>query len=181
MSPAENDDIRLMLRVKARDRDALAALYARYAKPLLRFIVSMVGRREVAEDALQETFLRVWRAAPAYEPSAAVSTWLFTIARNAALNLFARERGRSLTDGELENAMPAEGTPPGSAPAGETGEALRAAIDRLPAGERAVVILSAYGGLRYAEIGRALGIPEGTVKSRMSGAVARLRRMIGGM
>jgi RNA polymerase sigma-70 factor (ECF subfamily) len=177
MSLAENDDIRLMLRVKARDRDALAALYARYAKPLLRFIVSMVGRREVAEDALQETFLRVWRAAPTYEPAAAVSTWLFTIARNAALNLLARERGRPLTDAEIEEVATV-GTTPGSDPADGTNETLRAAIDRLPPGERAVVILSAYAGLRYADIGRALGIPVGTVKSRMSSAVARLRRMI---
>jgi RNA polymerase sigma-70 factor (ECF subfamily) len=173
MAEPGDPDVQLMLRVKARDREAMASLYARYATPLFRFLLHLMGRREPAEDVLQETFLRVWRAGPAYEPSAAVSTWLFTVARNAALNALARQRGRALTDAEAEGAVAPEAEEGG----GER-EAVRAAVDRLPAGERAVVILSVYGGLRYAEIARALGIPAGTVKSRMAAAVARLRRRV---
>ena len=184
MDAARDPDIDLLLRVKARDPEGLAALYARFARPLFRFLLTLTGRRETAEDALQETFLRVWRAGPTYEPSAAASTWLFTVARNAALNVLARERGRPVTwdDLEREGAGPetvAAGDAPGAAlEAAEQADALRRAVGRLPPGERAVVALAVDARLRYAEIARALGIPEGTVKSRMAASIRKLREMM---
>jgi RNA polymerase sigma-70 factor (ECF subfamily) len=185
MAAARDPDIDLLLRVKARDPEGLAALYARFARPIFRFLLAMTGRREAAEDALQETFLRVWRAGPAYEPVAAASTWLFTVARNAALNALAKERGRPVTWADLDQeegpaeAAAAESAAPGAAlETAERAAALRRAVDRLPPGERAVVSLAVDACLRYAEIARALEIPEGTVKSRMASAVRRLREMM---
>jgi RNA polymerase sigma-70 factor (ECF subfamily) len=179
MTAARDADIGLLLRVRDRDPEALAALYARFAKPLFRFLAAMTGRREAAEDALQETFLRVWRAGPGYEPTAAASTWLFTVARNAALNALAKERGRPMTWADLdreEAPADAAGATPGAAlEAAEQAGALRRAIGRLPPGERAVVSLAVDAGLPYAAIAAALEIPEGTVKSRMASAVRRLR------
>jgi RNA polymerase sigma-70 factor (ECF subfamily) len=179
MSSAD-DDRRLMLRVKAGDREAFAALYARFAGPLFRYLLGLAGRRDAAEDALQETFLRIWRAAPEYEPAAALSTWLFTIARNAGLNVLARERVRIPHPGDR-----ATGPDPGPRPgdrleAEERADAVRRAVVRLPAGERDAVLLSLFAGLRYAEIARVLDIPEGTVKSRMASAVGKLGGMLRG-
>ena len=183
MPAASDPDVALLLRVKSRDPDALAALYARFARPLFRFLLDRTGgRREAAEDLLQETFLRVWRAAPSYAPSAAATTWLFTIARNAALNARARERGRAAAEGDPDRSA---GTGPRGADAPESAlaaeeraAAVRRAVDGLPPGERDVVRLAVFERRRYADVARALGIPEGTVKSRMASAIGRLRGAI---
>jgi RNA polymerase sigma-70 factor (ECF subfamily) len=176
--PSADDDLRLMVRVKAGDRDAFASLYARFAGPLFRYLRGLVGRRDAAEDALQETFLRVWRAAPDYEPSAALSTWLFTIARNAGWNVIARERVRPAAPADRGADPPSPPRPGDRLEAEERAGAVRRAVDRLPDGERDVVLLAVFAGLRYAGIARVLDIPEGTVKSRMASAVGKLRGML---
>ena len=75
-----------MARLAQGDEQALADLHRRWAKPLLNFLNGMCGDRILAEDLTQEVFVRVWRAAPRYEPTAKFSTWLFHIARNHWLN-----------------------------------------------------------------------------------------------
>ena len=75
-----------MARLARGDEQALAELHRRWAKPLLSFVRGMCGDPVLAEDLVQEVFVRVWRAAPRYEPTAKFSTWLFHIARNHWLN-----------------------------------------------------------------------------------------------
>src|SRR5687768_3667490 len=82
----QQESFALMARLAAGDSSALEGLYERWGGPVLSFVERMCGDRATAEDLLQEVFVRVWRAAPRYEPTAKFSTWLFQVARNATLN-----------------------------------------------------------------------------------------------
>src|SRR5882672_3593893 len=92
----------LMLRVKAGDRDAFETLFRLYEKPLTNYLFRLCGNRARSEDLLQDAFLRLWKAAPTYEPSAKVSTYIFRIAHNLFLNDAARRREKALESLEAE-------------------------------------------------------------------------------
>jgi RNA polymerase sigma-70 factor (ECF subfamily) len=160
-----------MLRVKAGDRAALEEIFRLYRKPLLNYFHRLGADPSLAEDLLQESFLRLWRAARVYQASAKVSTYIFRIAHNLYLNQAARRRERPLEGPGAE--LP--GTDPSRR---ETQEAVRRAVEQLPEGERECLVLSEYNGLKYAEISEILGIPEGTVKSRMFSALRRIREAL---
>jgi RNA polymerase sigma-70 factor (ECF subfamily) len=167
----------LMLRVKAGDRAAFEELYALYRKPLANFLYRLCWNRTLAEDLLQETFLRLWRAAPGYEPAARVSTYVFKIAHNLHLNEAARRREKLLEDADPE----LRDDPSADLHRREVQKAVRKAIESLPEGERECLLLSEDQGFKYAEIAEILDIPVGTVKSRMFSAVARLREALQGL
>lgn len=185
MDPDTAESVALMQRCAAGDEQALAALYDRWASPLLSFIERMCGDRATAEDVVQEVFLRVWRAAPRYQPTAKYSTWLFQVARNAWLNERERQVRRPVpVDFEAPDAAPSA-LPAPSAPAGESpaktaldrelSERIDGAVARLPERLREVWLLGAQQGLPYQDVAAALEIPVGTVKSRMFQAVRLLR------
>ncbi|MCG3135808.1 MAG: ECF RNA polymerase sigma factor SigW [Planctomycetes bacterium] len=186
--PADDPSVAAMARLGRGDETALAELYERWSGPLLHFIERMCGDRATAEDVLQDVFLRVWRAAPAYQPTARFSTWLFQIARNAWLNELEkkRRRPRSLDDspsddggsggsGSAEIADPRAPRPERGAMDSELAERIRTAVGRLPPKLREVWVLGAAQETPYPEIAEILGIPVGTVKSRMFQAVRLLR------
>lgn len=164
-------ETRLMLEVKGGSRDAFEELYALFRKPLANFLHRLCWNPQLVDDLVQEVFLRVWRAAPSYEPKAKVSTWIFHIAHNLWINQSTKRREQPLegTDAPVESA-PEEGLE-----RRELRDAVRRAVEALPAGEREVLILAEYNGFRYPEISEILGIPVGTVKSRMFSALRRLR------
>jgi RNA polymerase sigma-70 factor (ECF subfamily) len=87
-----DDDVRLMLAVRAGDASAFDALFRRWSAPLLRYVDRMVRDPAAAEELVQETFLRLYRARERYEPEARFSTWLYTIATRLALNELRRPR-----------------------------------------------------------------------------------------
>lgn len=161
----------LMLRVKGGDRSAFAELFALFEKPILNYLYRLGRSRPLAEDLLQDAFLRVWKAAPGWEPAAKVSTWIFRIAHNLYLNEAARRREKPL-DGADEASTQ---DPSDDLRRRELRAAVRKAVDALPEGEREVLLLSEFDGFKYAEIADVLGIPVGTVKSRMFSAVQRLK------
>jgi RNA polymerase sigma-70 factor (ECF subfamily) len=86
----------LMLRVKAGDRAAFEEIFRLYQKPLTNYLYRLTGNRARSEDLLQDAFLRLWKAAPTYEPSAKVSTYIFRIAHNLFLNDAAWRREKAL-------------------------------------------------------------------------------------
>ena len=92
----------LMLRVKAGDRAAFEEIFRLYQKPLANYLYRLTGNRTRAEDLLQDAFLRLWKAAPNYEPSAKVSTYVFRIAHNLFLNEAARRREKALESIDAE-------------------------------------------------------------------------------
>lgn len=187
-------DERNMLAAGKGDQEAFAALYDRWSGPILRYFWHTCYDRAAAEDFMQETFLRIWRAAPRYEVRARFSTFLFQVAKNLWLNERAKILRRPLKvsldaprdagdDGDgssLAERLAGDGPSPGDdAARAETGRRIRAAVDLLSDKLRDVFVLAAFQELPYQEVGDILGIPEGTVKSRMWAAVRVLRERLG--
>ena len=176
-----DDDVRLMLAFQAGDDAAFEALFARWAGRVLRFVERMVGEASVAEDLVQETFVRVWRARGRYRADARFSTWLFTIAGNAARNELRRPFRRAphdgFEDGEGVLAL-AAGAPPADAQvhARREGKALGAAFAALPVRQREALWLRAVEGLSYAEVAAALATSEMSVKALIHRARAALAK-----
>jgi RNA polymerase sigma-70 factor (ECF subfamily) len=156
----------LMRGLAVGDGEALAALCARWQRPLFRFLARQTGGRDV-EDLYQETWLRVVRAAPRFDPGRRFATWLFQI----AVNLCRDWRRRP---------PPEPADPPPDAAAPDAAAATDAALDvrrllgALPEAQRSVVILRYYHDLGEDEVAEILGCPRGTVKSRLHHAMARL-------
>lgn len=179
-------DKELMLRVKGGDMAAFEALYARYSRPLLNFFYRLVWDRDFAEDLMQETFLRLWKGSRNYRPSGKFTTYLFQIAKNHWLNEREKRRRRiapvSLEAGAdessngLRDAVEAgERGPMAETLNKELGEAIARAVSTLSEKLRMVFVLGQLDGMKYADIAEILGIPVGTVKSRMSNAEKAIR------
>jgi RNA polymerase sigma-70 factor (ECF subfamily) len=182
-----DDDVRLMLAFRDGDDGAFDRLFERWAGRVLRFVARMVKEPGVAEDLVQETFLRVWRARARYQPEARFSTWLFTIAGNAARNELRRPfRGKphDSLDDEREGAaieLAAEDPPADEVvDARRSGAGIEAALAGLPERQREALWLCAVEGLSYAEVAAALKTSEPSVKALIHRARVALARPGGG-
>jgi RNA polymerase sigma-70 factor (ECF subfamily) len=174
------DDASLMLRVRGEDDgDAFAVLVVRHQKTLLNFFVRS-GVQYDCEDLVQQTFLRLYRYRGRYVATAQFTTFLFLLARQVWIDeLRRRKRRERLAEGLAAEPHP-EFVEPVGASMGTAGDLdLAGALAALPEGLRLVVELGVYQELAYAEVARILGIPVGTVKSRMFNALARLRESLG--
>jgi RNA polymerase sigma-70 factor (ECF subfamily) len=167
--PADGHDGDLARRFAAGDPEALRELFDRYAGAVLTVALSRLRHRDLAEEAVQDTFVKAWRAAARFDPRRALRPWLYAIARRSAADIARRERRRPATD-----LLPAA-TPAPEAP-GDPWEAwqVRMALDDLPAGERELLRLTHFVGLTQSEVAAHLGLPLGTVKSRVHRAHRRL-------
>lgn len=172
-----------LARVAAGETDAFAGLVAVHQERLLRLCERLLGDVEEARDATQEVFLKAFRKAGAFRPQGQVYTWLYRIAVNHCLNRLRRRRlVRFLRwDDPPEDADAPAFDPPD--PAADPAAALEArrrwwatrrAIEKLPAGQRAVLILARFEGLSYRQIAEVLGITEGAVESRLFRAMRRI-------
>jgi RNA polymerase sigma-70 factor (ECF subfamily) len=132
-----------------------------------------------ADDLTLEIFVDIFRSIGSFKGRSSLSTWVYRVAFNHCLRH--RER-RSLPGVPLDDSLPASdaASPQHQAERGELGRNLDAALERLTAEHRNVVILHEMHGLTYAECAEALGVPVGTVKSRLSTAFRRLRGMLEG-
>jgi RNA polymerase sigma-70 factor (ECF subfamily) len=176
----EMDDTGLMLRVRGGDDgDAFAELVARHQKKLLNFFARS-GVQYDSEDLVQQTFLRLYRYRARYVATAKFTTFLFLLARQVWIDELRRCKRRERLAESLAAEPHAEYAEPASASAGAAGDLdLAGALATLPEGLRQVVELGVYQDLAYADIAEILGIPVGTVKSRMFNALARLREALG--
>ena len=165
------EDRELLARVATRDEVAFRRLYDRYATRVFRYALTILGSQHLAEEVVQETMVAVWEGAGSFKGSSRVSTWIFGIARNQAHALRRREsRGERVPDEPAVLPDPAERV--------EVQDRVLAAVEELPPEQREVVFLAFYEGLSYREIARILGVPEGTVKSRMYFAKRKLREVL---
>jgi RNA polymerase sigma-70 factor (ECF subfamily) len=181
-------DEALMLAVQRGDRAAFETIVRRYERRLYSFILRMVRRPQDAEDLAQEAFLRVYAHRARYCAWRPFRPWLYRIAANLCRDHGRRRRVRKALSLDApaaasgddsarplgESVADAAAGPEATAAAREQVEALERAVAALPETHRAVFLMARYEGLAYADIARALGIPEGTVKSRMNTAVRRL-------
>ncbi len=178
-------DEQAMWRVQnADDHAAFAQLVARWEQPIQRLCARMTGDLHRAEDLAQEAFSRVFSRRRDYQPAAKFSTWLWRIAINLCHDELRRRQRRPEHPLEPEGDDGADGAAvqfpgQGLSPAEvveklEQAEIVRRALLQLPETYREVVVLRHYEGLKFHEIAEVLGIPEGTVKSRMFEALDRL-------
>lgn len=153
------------------DESAARELYRRFGGAVRTVVRSTLNERALVDDAVQQTFLNAWRSAGSFDPDRQIAPWLYTIARRTAIDVLRHER-RPTTGGHVAetdagvDAISFEHT-------WELFE-LRVAIDGLPDGERELVRASYLEDLPHRAIAERFGIPEGTVKSRLSRALGRL-------
>ena len=183
MAPDETDE-QLMRRFQRGEARAFETLMLRHRTPVYAFLLRLTGERTRAEDLVQETFLRLVKGAAAWEPRAAVRTWLFTIARNLAADearraVFRRAEPLDAPGPRGAAQAPADDPPPDrAADSALLRPKLEAALAALPAEQREVFLLREHAGLRFHEIAKVTGTPENTVKSRMRYALEALRQKL---
>jgi len=170
---ADDDDVIWAVRART-DRAAFGVLYDRYVDRVYAYCRRRLQTQEAAEDATSQTFLKALAAIPRYRPEAgSFRAWLFTIANRVVIDGF--RRGKPTT--ALDDAVAVRDPDPGPervAIERETSRELYALVDRLP-DEQANLIQLRLAGLTDREIADVLGIPVGTVKSRLHAALVKLQ------
>jgi RNA polymerase sigma-70 factor, ECF subfamily len=175
LDPAVLSDPELLSRVHRAERPALGALYQRHAARMIACARRLLDEHREAEDVVQEVFLEVWQRAGDYDPErGTVRAWLMVRTRSRALDRCRmRQRSRTVPFDAAEDERPSNSPPPESL-------AVRGAVARLPAELRTVVELGYLAGMSASEMAAYVGLPIGTVKSRVARALARLRTAIAG-
>jgi len=162
-----------------RDRAAFTSLFGFYAPRIKGFLMRTGTAAEIAEELAQEVMLSVWRKADTFDASrASVSTWIYAIARNLRIDRLRHERGGAGVAAEvLYESLQSEepDRPDASLEWAERDDRVRLALRELPDEQIAVVRLSFFEDKPHGDIARILGIPLGTVKSRLRLAMAKLR------
>jgi RNA polymerase sigma-70 factor (ECF subfamily) len=179
----EFDPARLITRIAAsQDRAAFAELFQHYAPRVKAMMMKRGASSDRAEDLAQETLLRLWRKAAQFESSrATASAWVYAIARNVSIDLARRDRRAAdwLEEQERQEGEENPDQPELHLLAAEREDLVRSTIASLPADQEYVIRLSFFDGLAHGEIADRLGIPLGTVKSRIRLGLQRLREQIG--
>jgi RNA polymerase sigma-70 factor (ECF subfamily) len=172
-------------------KEAFGVLVRRYERELHGYLRRYLGDADLADDVFQNTFVQVFVKSDQYESGRPVRPWLYTIATNQAIDAL-RRNGRHQAvsldqyreesyEGEVHSLLETlEGRGPGPldlAQGQERRERIRASVDRLPDFLRQVLILAYYQGLKYRDIADIVGIPVGTVKSRLHAALVKLQEM----
>lgn len=165
---------------ESRDRNAFKKLFSAFAPKIKSFAMRNGVGPELAEEVVQETFIRVWRKAEQFDPSkASASTWLYTIARNQRIDLL-RKRHRPEPDYEDPAFIPEpEPQPTEVIVRNQEASRLKECIDALSPEQQEVLKLSFMEELPHVEVAEKLGIPLGTVKSRIRLAMKHIRSEIG--
>jgi RNA polymerase sigma-70 factor (ECF subfamily) len=169
----------LLERIARRDEAAFTELFDRLSPLVLGFLIRLLGRRDEAEEVLQEVFLQVWREASRYLPERATAKgWIFLIARSRALDLIrSREARRKREEGTGADLVVSTF---GALPETIDGQIdVHEALEELSPEQRACVALAFFAGCSQSQIATRLGIPLGTVKSRFLYGMRKLRERLG--
>jgi RNA polymerase sigma factor (sigma-70 family) len=174
------DDAVLVARARAGDTEAFGLLVGRHQRAALRTAFAVGGSESEAEDVTQEAFVKAFRALPRFREDLPLRPWLMQIVANEARN---RRRSRGRRERLAVRAAAMGGHQPSSAEDLAIGAvnaaALRTALARLDDRDRTVIAFRYFAGLSEAETAAALDVPPGTVKSRLSRALGRLRAELG--
>jgi RNA polymerase sigma-70 factor (ECF subfamily) len=179
---SEDEEFRLIERIAAKDRDAFHLLYSDYERRLLAYLARMTGSREDAEDLMVEVMMTVWQDAARFKKNSRLSTWIFGIAHNKAMNAIRKKGRKTFIDIEEAKAVTSsEADPHLKQIERENRERIKIALDQLSAEHREVIELTFYHEKSCAEIAAIIRCPEGTVKTRMFYARQRLRFILARM
>lgn len=180
---SSTEDVKIMLRVRDGDIDAFEMLVEKHQHSVVGTVARMLGNPSDAEDIAQQVFIRVWKSAARYEPSAKFTTWLMTITRNLVFNE-SRRRSRARIvplhdeneDGPaVQHADPDASTPADDLLDSELREAVDSAIAELPEKHRLAIVLRRYENMAYEEIAKVLKTSVPAVKSILFRARADLK------
>ena len=173
-----------MVQALAGSQSDFEQIVHRYQRPVVSLIARITGDRAMAEDLAQETFVKAFRSLAAFDTTRRLSSWLFRIAHNTAID--AMRRSHPPPD-SIDAAHPASaaGSHEPAAPSGpdpverqELGRALQAALAELRSDQRAAIVLRYENGLSFDEIGIVLGVPEVTARSHVHRARKELARLL---
>ena len=178
-------DLALLRSAAGGDRPAFHALVERHSKYLFRLAASLSRNRSDAEDVVQETFVGAYRGLSQFNGRSSVKTWLTQICvRQAAKQWNRSKRSRETLAMDADGGATTPGERPVARPSGEADADRRmdlmSVIETLPEEHRQVILLREVQGLSYDEIARSLGIPQGTVESRLHRARAGLKQRLKG-
>ena len=178
-SATPEPEIEWMARIRDGDMEAFRCLVEAHQARVVGTISKMLGSDAEAEDLAQQVFIRIWKSAPRYRPTAKFTTWLFRITRNLVFNELRRKR--HFVDQADEMPEPAERRdqePDKVLMEGELQSAIQNAIDQLPESQRLAIILRRYEGMAYEEIAAVMGTSVPAVKSILFRARAELRELL---
>ncbi len=166
----------LITQAQQGDRRAFGELVRCHLEGVVNVVYRMCGDANLAQDAAQEAFIRAWQHLPSYRPRSPFRNWVYRIATNVALDALRRER--ETVDVDALSLAASDAGPEAAMEEKERGERVQQAVLALPPASRTVLVLQEYEGLSYREIADALGIPIGTVMSRLNYARNRLRESL---
>jgi RNA polymerase sigma-70 factor, ECF subfamily len=178
---SEQNDLSELLQATARsDRDAFARLYQLTAPRLLAAGMHMLKRREVAEDVLQDLFVKVWyRASEYHAERGSVMTWLYSVQRYLALDRLRAQRPTQVIDEALSETLAFEGPDPAALAAGsDMAMRVHGCLEQLTDTQRRTVTLAFFEGLTHTELTQRLEQPLGTVKSWIRRGLMSLQRCL---
>jgi RNA polymerase sigma-70 factor (ECF subfamily) len=172
----------LMQLVRENDASAFAVVYERHADAAFSLAYRMCGKRGLAEDALQEAFLSLWRSGGRYDRTrGSVRNWVLGIVHNRAIDALRRgtvhERRRA-SDAGIEDRLEAPERTDQEVGRRDQARQIRAALEELPAEQSRVIELAYYGGFTHTEIAAMLDTPIGTVKGRMRLGLQKMRSQL---
>ena len=171
----------LMQRVAGRDRAAFADVYRLTSSKLYGIVLRILHRRDIADEVLQEVYVKIWERAGDFDPKrASPITWMATIARNRALDEIRRKRPASIEDHPEALDVASDDLPARDAVLrSEDGRRLADCLTKLEPGRREMVVLAYCEGLSREELGARYGQPANTVKTWLRRSLAQLRMCLG--
>lgn len=172
----KSSDARLYERIRGKDKAALEELYDRYEKMLYSYLCKMTGDRALAEEALQEVFVKIWRGSGHYdEGKGKFAAWLVTMSRNAAVDLIRKQKKPAVPLDAVAEVENGEVSVEDAAEWQEKREQIHQAVELLSDEQQKMVCLFYFKGYTHEVIAEKCGIPLGTVKSRIRLALKKLK------
>jgi len=182
----EPTDAALMARIQEDDEDAFAVFVGRYQRRFFRLAYGYLRNQEESLDAVQEAFIKIYRARASWEPRASPFTWAYRIVANHCIDLLRKRRGDTWSiddteEGETRDLHDVTAVDPLRAQVErEEADRMKEAIARLPVRQREIIVLRHYEGLSLQEIAEAQDCALGTVKSSLHRALANLKQILEG-
>lgn len=169
----------LVDQIQAGDKQALAKLYDAYAGMVYGVVLKMIRNEELAQEIVQDVFLRVWKNIASYDSTKArISTWIINIARNRAIDELRSKNFKNQQENQSLDLSVNEGELGGSVEMKVDAIGLKSVINKLRPDQKLLLELVYYGGFTHEEAAKELNIPLGTVKTRIRSSILELRKAL---